>query len=472
MRRLCFLVLFFFSTSLAACVSESAFSDEASMRATAAPLIASANQGQKERCSRCDPGRDVLGPNDGWASLGAGTTGGSLAVPGQVYVVSNRAEFIAALNNGTFSPTSPSNPSNEPKTIYVDGTIDFNVDDANQPLACADYYRDGHSQETFLTTYDPAVWGRIAPSGAGETARLASQQAQQARVRVRIGSNTTIAGVGSEARLRGVWLDIRGSSTVNVSNIIVRNLTFQDTFDCFPAWAPTDGAQGAWNSLYDSISLRNADHVWIDHNTFEDRETADENQASYFGVLFQMHDGELDITNASDLVTVSFNRFRDHDKVMLIGSSDGAIATDRGKLRVTLHHNLFRDVGQRAPRVRFGQVHVYNNYYKIENAPAYGYSWGVGFESAIYAENNFFETDKTLTRDRLIERLNGTAIFESGTEIDGRCEKEGALVLAWNAVNDPDLSDAVGWAPSLFSELQATKRVPVSVKNGAGPFAW
>ena len=106
-----------------------------------------------------------------------------------------------------------------------------------------------------------------------------------------------------------------------------------------------------------------------------------------------MHDGLLDITNASDLVTVSWNRFLNHDKVMLIGSSDSAPA-DRGKLRVTLHHNLFDGIGQRAPRVRFGQVHVYNNLYRIEERRATAYSWGVGIESAIYAENNFFQVDR------------------------------------------------------------------------------
>ena len=79
-----------------------------------------------------------------------------------------------------------------------------------------------------------------------------------------------------------------------------------------------------WNALYDSISLRDTNNVWIDHNTFEDRDTADATQPKYFGVLFQVHDGLLDITNASDLVTVSWNRFRNHDKMMLIGSSDSA----------------------------------------------------------------------------------------------------------------------------------------------------
>jgi len=420
-----------------------------------------------------DLGRETLASNDGWASFGAGTTGGSLAVPEQVYVVKNRAEFIAALNNGVPSSTSPSNPSNEPKIIYVDGTIDFNVDDNNEPLACEDYYRDGYTLEDFLATYDPAVWGRDdEPSGPLEDARLASRNAQQARVRIRPGSNTTIVGLGNTARLLGVWLDIRGSSSANRTNIIIRNITFQDTYDCFPEWDPTDGALGSWNALYDSVSLRNSDHVWIDHNTFVDRETADSKQPHYFGVLYQVHDGQLDITNASDFVTVSWNRFEDHDKVMLIGSSDSASA-DRGKLRVTLHHNLFDGLGQRTPRVRFGQVHVYNNLYKIVNTPNYVYSWGVGIESAIYAENNYFQSDQSITPDRFITVFKGTAIHESGTFVNGTPGGNPVDVLAaYNAVNDPDLSGDVGWTPTLFTEIEATQRVIPAVHSSAGPFNW
>ena len=330
-----------------------------------------------------------------------------------------------------------------------------------------------NTPEAFLAPYDPeGLWGRVPPSGTLEAARVASQLIQQGRVRMRVGSNTTIVGLGKHARLRGIWLDIRGTTTVNATNIIVRNLTFQDTADCFPAWAPTDGTLGAWNSLYDSISLRNVDHVWVANNVFEDRETADEDQPTLFGVLYQVHDGALDITNASDFVTVSFNRFRNHDKVMLIGSSDGATA-DRGKLRVTLHHNLFDHVGQRAPRVRFGQVHVYNNYYKIERHPTYGYSWGVGIESAIYAENNFFKTDKTVTVDQFIERLNGTMIYESGTHLNGTPSKNLVdVVQAWNDVNDPDLTEEVGWTPTLSLEVQETGMVPSAVQSEAGPFDW
>ena len=258
--------------------------------------------------------------------------------------------------------------------------------------------------------------------------------------------------------------------------IIIRNLTFVDTYDCFPQWSPTDGALGSWNALYDSISLRNTDHVWIDHNTFVDDETADDKLPHYFGVLYQVHDGLLDITNASDFVTVSWNRFENHDKVMLIGSSDSASA-DRGKLNVTLHHNLFEDLGQRVARVRFGKVHIYNNYYKISNPENYVYSWGVGRESSIYAENNFFWVNPStgITPDMFIEVLNGTAIFETGTLLNSpsKSGKHFISVLdAYNAVNDPDLLGDVGWAPTLFIDIMETRDVKHVVESGAGTFNW
>jgi pectate lyase len=420
-----------------------------------------------------DLGLETLPPNDGWAASGSGVTGGSQAVPTQVYTVTNRRELIAALNNGNFSSTSPSNPSNEPKIIYVKGTLDGNVDDDNNPLTCEDYYTDGYTLEAFLATYDPSVWGREdEPSGVLENARIASRNVQQARVRIRPGSNTTIVGLGKHATIKGAWLDIRGSSTTPRTNIIIRNLTFRDTFDCFPAWDPTDGTLGSWNALYDSVSLRDTTNVWIDHNTFEDRDTADSTLPHYFGVLYQVHDGLLDITNASDLVTVSWNRFRNHDKLMLIGSSDNAPA-DVGKLRVTLHHNEFDGIGQRAPRVRFGQVHVYNNYYDLRSTPGYQYSWGVGIQSAIYAEENFFVTDRNFAIDQVIERLNGTALSVTGTLMVGpRVRNPVDLISAWNAVNDPDLGFDAGWVPTLNYQLSPAWTTPVLVPVFAGPLIW
>jgi pectate lyase len=421
-----------------------------------------------------DLGFQTLHPEDGWAASGAGVTGGAAAAATQIYTVTNRRELIAALNNGVAASTSPSNPSNEPKIIYVRGVIDANVDDDNNPLTCTDYYRNGYTLEGFLATYDPAVWGRTNPTGVLETARIASRDAQQARVRIRIGSNTTIVGLGEDAVVKGAWFDIRGTAGVanSRSNIIVRNITFRDTYDCFPQWSPTDGALGAWNAQYDSISLRDANNVWIDRNLFEDCETQDSTQPQYFGVLYQVHDGLLDVTNASDLVTVSWNRFRNHDKMMLIGSSDSATA-DRGKLRVTLHHNHFEQIGQRAPRVRFGQVHLYNNSYDVRRTPAFSYSWGVGVESAIYAEENVFRADDAFTADQIIERFGGAVLSASGTLLIRSGVRTVVDVIAeWNALNEPDLGFDAGWTPTLNHQLMPAKAAAQIVPRLAGPRHW
>lgn len=411
-----------------------------------------------------DLGRETLPPNDGWAADGAGTTGGAEASPDHVYIVTNRSELVAALDNA----------STEPKIIYVSGTIDANVDDNNVPLNCQDYYSNGYTLEAFLAAYDPAVWGKVKPSGPMEAARIASRDAQKARIQIPVGSNTTIVGLGNSARIRGAQLDLRGEWENPRSNIIIRNITFQDTFDCFPAWSPTDGANGSWNAEYDAIAVRWTHHVWIDHNIFEDADTIDSTEPSYFGVHYERHDGLTDITNASDLVTVSWNQYRNHDKVMLIGSSDSGTTAqrDRGRLNVTIPHNLFLNLGQRTPRVRFGKVHVYNNYYSIDHSPAYVYSWGVGVESQIYAENNYFKSGD-ITPDRFIAVYKGTMIHAAGTHANGRSlNRMVDVVAAYNAAFDPDLLTEVLWTPVLHTGIDPTHRVTGLVMSGSGPFNW
>jgi pectate lyase len=288
---------------------------------------------------------------------------------------------------------------------------------------------------------------------------------------MRVGSNTTLVGRGADARLRGVWLDIRGSAEEYVSNIIIRNLTFEDTFDCFPEWRATEGFLGSWNAQYDTISLRYVDHVWIDHNTFRDRETLDALQAERLLVKYQAHADVLQIRSASDLLTISYNRFMDHDKVMMIGSADAATG-DRGKLRVTLHHNLFRNTGERTPRVRFGQVDLYNNLYDQVGNDDYKYSWGAGFESAVYAENNFFETDASLTPDRFVSSFGATSLFATGTLVDVPKLHLVDVVTVWNQNNDPDLGTYAGWLPVLRGTPEFTSKVPSIVPRESGPIDW
>jgi pectate lyase len=227
--------------------------------------------------------------------------------------------------------------------------------------------------------------------------------------------------------------------------------------DCFPQWSPTDGVTGNWNAEYDTISVSHATHVWIDHNRFADLRTSDDKQPLYFGHRHQMHDGLIDITNESDLVTVSWNQFASHDKAMLIGNSDSA-TEDRERLRVTLHHNLFDSIGQRTPRVRFGKVHVYNNVYRIESNTNYRSSWGAGLESQIFAENNYFDMTTIFGPMEAIDGKKGSRMT-----VAGNCwrEKEVCepmdLLEAYNIKFDPDLVPDAGWTPSLYGSAKGAE---------------
>ncbi|GEB40734.1 hypothetical protein Llac01_11480 [Leuconostoc lactis] len=89
-----------------------------------------------------------------------------------------------------------------------------------------------------------------------------------------------------------------------------------------PQWDPTDEDTGNWNSQYDAISVQGARNVWLDHNTFDDGTHPDAQNGTYFGREYQHHEGDTDLTNGADNITVSDNIYRNHDKTMLIGNSD------------------------------------------------------------------------------------------------------------------------------------------------------
>ncbi|MEU7847837.1 pectate lyase [Micromonospora parva] len=404
-------------------------------------------------------GRQALPARDGWAADGPGTTGGSAATPERSRVVHNRAELVAALGGDNASNATDATP----KLIYVDGTIDGFEGPDGTALGCANLADPGYRLDAYLAAYDPAVWGRVAPSGPLEEARVRSVANQTRQTQINVGPNTTIVGLRG-ARLTGLTLMID-----RASNVIVRNLTLVDARDCFPAWSPTDGEAGNWNSQYDQISVRRSENVWVDHNTFTDGDNPDSAQPAYFGRPYQVHDGSLDVTHTASLVTASWNRFSGRDKLLLIGSSN-TVGPDVGRLRVTLHHNLFDGVLQRLPRVRFGRVDVYNNHYRL-GGDDFQYALGVGVQSAIYAQNNFFALDAPVDPADLLFAWGGTALTERGSWVrqGGGVARPVDLLAAYNATHDPDLAADAGWTPTLRRDpVLPAPLVPVLVGPLAG----
>ena len=43
------------------------------------------------------------------------------------------------------------------------------------------------------------------------------------------------------------------------------------------------------------------------------------------------------------------------------------------------------------------------------------------------------------------------------------------MLAAYNEVNNPDLSDSVGWTPTLFIEIEPTFKVPSAIESRSGP---
>lgn len=333
----------------------------------------------------------VLAPNDGWAASGTGTTGGAAALPANIFTVTNFAQLKAALNNASATA----------KIIQISGMINGAVNASNVPLSTAPPCTAFDVSPYTESAYVGSATATTTASSAQSSALSKSETAYKPFVSLAVGSNTTIVGLGNNAVIKGVNLTVSSP----VTNVIIRNITFQDAIDCYPVWSPTDinsnnpfyraansSFPGNFNSAFDNVSILGAKNWWVDHCTFTDTPDTDDTEPIFFNRPYQWHDGELDITNASDLGTVSWTILSNHGKTDLIGGSDGATG-DTGHLRTTFHHDLWLNAEERQPRVRYGQVDLYDNLYSI-NHPlgngAYVYSWGAGIQSHIYAQNNAF----------------------------------------------------------------------------------
>ncbi|MEV1147233.1 pectate lyase, partial [Micromonospora sp. NPDC049799] len=226
---------------------------------------------------------------------------------------------------------------------------------------------DHRDDRVHLTVGDHAA---LVAAVAGDTPRTVRVNGRFAcSTEVRVGSHKTIVGVGAGSGLTGCGLNLR-----DVRNVIVRNLNISKV------------RSGVGNG--DAIHLDNATSVWIDHNDLSSDTTSG---TDYY-------DGLLDVTHGSNYVTVSWNRLHDHVKCSLVGHSDSNASEDSGRLRVTYHHNEFRNCFQRNPRVRFGNpVHVFNNYYVNTVTPSYSYGIATTEGAGVLVEGNYFEnvTDPT-----------------------------------------------------------------------------
>ncbi|MFF0074296.1 polysaccharide lyase family 1 protein [Streptomyces sp. NPDC005494] len=174
-------------------------------------------------------------------------------------------------------------------------------------------------------------------------------------------SNVTIVGVGSGAVFDQLGIHIRQSSNIIIQNVTVKNVK--------KSGSPTSNGGDAIGMESD---VRN---VWVDHTTLE---------AS--GGESEGYDGLFDMKDNTQYVTLSYSTLRNSGRGGLVGSSE----TELSNGYITYHHNLYENIDSRAPLLRGGIAHMYNNYYVKLNES--GINSRAGARAKV--DNNYFKDSK------------------------------------------------------------------------------
>lgn len=301
-----------------------------------------------------------------------------------------------------------------------------------------------------VTAQNPIGWASISGAttgGAGgttvtvtnETDLVSNAKSSSAMIikvsgkiscdRVNVASNKTIEGAASGATVAGS-LVMYGKSSAPVKNVIISNLVI----------APESG------SFEDAISMQFADHIWVDHCDVSDKRST--------------LDGLCDMTHACDYITISWTKFSypnnttDHRFCMLISHSDDNASEDLGHLKITLHHDWWaQNVFERMPRMRFCQVHSFNNYF---SAAGNNYCIGAGVQAQVRVESDYFDG---VSNPHEFYDGETTAIIATNTDNQ-----------YINTTGKKDVGQGTCFTPPYSYKLDAGSSVKNMVMSGAGPF--
>lgn len=246
---------------------------------------------------------------------------------------------------------------------------------------------------------------------------------------IQVNSNKTIVG-NTGSSLVGIALHVAGTDGTNTwkSNVIFQNLKIT----------------GVTAAGVDAMRLYMAQRVWIDHCEFSGNTGGDV---------------PLEIIFRSSNITVSYCKFVDTNYALGIGS-DEARTADRTYFNITVHHCHFLNCTQRAPRVYFGKVHLFNNFYQWNKAGSNNiYGIAVSFESTVKIEANYFED---LLNDPISTNTTATA-WENLNNTFDNC---GANSLAATPVSS-SISVPYSYSTQLQNSAQARAEV-IKSAGGAG----
>lgn len=219
------------------------------------------------------------------------------------------------------------------------------------------------------------------------------------------------------------------------NNIIIRNLEFDEL------WEWDELSKGDYDEKdWDYITLESSSNIWIDHCTFNKAyDGVVDSKKGTKGVtiswsLFRGDDGSADgwvaqqihalEANRSaypmynylrglglttqDIIAISAGQKKGH----LVGANE--LAADNSELTITLHHNYYKDVMDRLPRLRGGNAHVYNIVADSSQAHAAAALLTPSMKSALSAKGYKFG----VTSNGAISTENGAVLIEGSSFVD------------------------------------------------------
>ncbi|MGZ8924562.1 MAG: fibronectin type III domain-containing protein [Nitrososphaeraceae archaeon] len=201
----------------------------------------------------------------------------------------------------------------------------------------------------------------------------------------------TIDGAGANITITGYSLSVFRPSATPVWNVIIKNLTFNNT----------EISRNAIFIEYGSYK------VWIDHCTFtnNNRTLVDTGQGI---AIWDRNIGLGGLTG----ITISWCKWGPLNyKALLISSQ-----SDVGDLdaRVSVHHCWFDQIYSRSPRMGRMTVHMWNNY--VSNWTEYGSAMSTG---NLLAENNIYERNGGTAIDANYGNISAASVNASGNLLLG-----------------------------------------------------
>lgn len=367
--------------------------------------------------------------------FGSGTTGGADGT--DVVTVTSASQLKNALcssfgSDGLCSDTSP-------RIIKIQGTIDFTASEGKTSGTGCDY---GQSCQTpYITERLVLLNSSDTHCGGKSTYSIAYDKAGVDPLLV--GSNKTVIGVGSDATLKG-----RGLRLVNVSNVVVRNMTISDI---------NEGIIFAG----DAIALDNVNRIWIDHNRFQ-----------RIGRQF-IAGGNGPVTST----TISWNDFNGNSSYSYYcnGTHYWNVLLEGSTQTVTLSNNWFRSFSGRAPILTGNSaLHIVNNYYQ----DGYWHALDAYDPSKALIEGNYYENVNTPVTSTGTGYVFGT-LGGPNTATQSLCHTYLKRNCLGNMADPAPQVNAFQQVPGVVEEFSTlnlsitvpykASSVPAVVKAGAGP---